>query len=64
MAVRPVHCALIAAIAASLALGACGRRGALEPPPGQELPVNDKGKKIDPGPVKPNTPFVLDPLLN
>ncbi|MFY8152640.1 MAG: LPS translocon maturation chaperone LptM, partial [Hyphomicrobiales bacterium] len=31
MAVRPVHCALIAAIAASLALGACGRRGALEP---------------------------------
>jgi predicted small lipoprotein YifL len=55
--------ALIASLVLSAALGGCGRKGALEPPPGQAL-VERNGKKVDPGIVKPNRPFFLDPLLN
>jgi predicted small lipoprotein YifL len=41
--------AAIAAIMLALFLGACGVRGALEPPPGAPPPSND--------------PFALDPLI-
>ena len=56
--------ALIIALAAALGLAACGRKGALEPPPGQELVKTPGGKTADPGPLKPKRSFPLDPLLN
>jgi predicted small lipoprotein YifL len=51
------------ALGAALGLSGCGRKGRLEPPPGQEL-VEKNGKKVDPGIVKPKQSFFLDPLLN
>jgi len=60
----------------TLALAACGRRGALEPPPdvaaaakpaqpGGTLPspVGTPRKAVPYGFVPPNQSFVLDPLL-
>ena len=55
--------AMILAVAAALAVAGCGRKGRLEPPPGQQLVTKD-GKTQDPGPVKPKKSFFLDPLLN
>jgi predicted small lipoprotein YifL len=55
--------AMILAVAAALGLAGCGRKGRLEPPPGQQLVTKD-GKTQDPGPEKPKKPFFLDPLLN
>ena len=54
---------VILLVATALALGGCGRKGKLEPPPEQKL-VTQNGKTVDPGFVKPQKPFVLDPLLN
>ena len=53
------------------ALGGCGRRGRLEPPPDPNAPaeasdVSKAGfhkKPVRPPILPPNTPFVLDPLL-
>lgn len=49
----------------ALALGGCGVKGPLEPPP--DSPMGQKGPDgkmpRDTGPVKPNQPFVLDGLL-
>jgi predicted small lipoprotein YifL len=53
----------IVALGAALGLAGCGRKGRLEPPPGQEL-VQKNGKQSDPGVYKPKKPFILDPLLN
>jgi predicted small lipoprotein YifL len=50
---------------AGLALSACGRRGALEPPPGAKTTDTSlaedsvEAKKA----AKPDRPFILDPLL-
>jgi predicted small lipoprotein YifL len=69
--------ALVAGVL-SLSLGACGRRGALEPPPDASAPAQQTGPTQDttvPSPigtprparrapiVRPNQPFVLDPIL-
>lgn len=49
----------------ALALGGCGVKGPLEPPPGTALgtPGPDGKMPKDTGPVKPNKPFILDGLL-
>ena len=45
---------------ATLALAACGKRGALEAPP----TASATDKSVEPKPnEKPHKPFVLDPLL-
>jgi predicted small lipoprotein YifL len=69
--------ALIAGLAI-LSLSACGRRGALEPPPdpaAQAATTTTEGQATLPSPVGtprsqsnrgytvPNKPFILDPLL-
>jgi predicted small lipoprotein YifL len=72
--------ALIGALAASLGLAACGRKGPLDPPPsavptaGKQAPANpairspfeksSDGSDNNAGPQVPDKPFVLDPLLN
>lgn len=72
--------ALIGALAASLGLAACGRKGPLDPPPsavsatGKQEPANstlirspfEKPADKTPGAANqvPDKPFVLDPLLN
>jgi predicted small lipoprotein YifL len=53
----------LVALGAALGLTGCGRKGRLEPPPGQAL-VEKNGKEVDPGIVKPKKSFFLDPLLN
>jgi predicted small lipoprotein YifL len=60
-----MRAALAGVLIAGLALSACGRRGALEPPPGAGAydststgdPVADKQAE------KPDRPFILDGLL-
>ncbi len=57
----------------SLALTACGRRGALEPPPGaaaieqqgeqQGIPQSGATTGMATAEEKPDLPFVLDPLI-
>ena len=49
----------------ALALGGCGVKGPLEPPPDSPMgqPGPDGKMPPDTGPVKPNRPFILDPLL-
>jgi len=70
--------ALIGALAASLGLAACGRKGPLDPPPsavsatGKQEPANtnlisspfEKPASKEQGDRVPNRSFVLDPLLN
>jgi predicted small lipoprotein YifL len=50
-------------LGAALGLSGCGRKGKLDPPPGEAL-VEQNGKQVDPGIVKPKKSFFLDPLLN
>ena len=62
---------LIIVLATSLALTACGRRGALQPPPGAsvEQPQGSPGSAAAPGAntgtaqEKPDPPFILDRLI-
>ena len=67
--------ALVGVLAASLGLGACGRKGPLDPPPGASLagdqaapdgsnkgPTGPDGKPLAPGGVNRRIP--LDVLLN
>jgi predicted small lipoprotein YifL len=67
--------ALAAALAASLGLGACGRKGPLDPPPGASLEgepqanlpnlMSDKGLPSPGKPVQPSKKHIpLDVLLN
>ncbi|WAC28609.1 LPS translocon maturation chaperone LptM [Ancylobacter sp. SL191] len=66
---RPRSFLRVAAVAVlmggALALAGCGVRGPLEPPPDSALgqPGPDGKMPKDTGPVKPNKPFILDPLL-
>lgn len=52
-------------LSGALALGGCGVKGPLEPPPGTPLgtPGPDGKMPKDTGPVKPDKPFFLDGLL-
>lgn len=52
-------------LAGALALGGCGVKGPLEPPPNspQAQPGPDGKVPKDTGPVKPKQPFILDGLL-
>ena len=64
--------AVAGALSLALALGGCGRRGRLEPPPDPNAPAaaakttNAEGVPRRPKnpPIKPpNQPFILDPML-
>lgn len=67
----PAVRALLLLLAVGLLLGACGRRGRLEPPPTPEsIAAAEKASKSGlrrrpPNPPirAPNQPFVLDPIL-
>jgi predicted small lipoprotein YifL len=53
-------------VAAGLALAACGRKGALEPPPGANIEGQPKTLPagVEPGKAAvPDRPFILDRLL-
>jgi len=47
----------------ALAVSACGRRGNLEAPPSAVSQNIDGSVEEQPQPEKPDTPFILDPLL-
>ena len=55
---------VIGLIAAAIGLSGCGRKGALEPPPGMAMKAATAGD-VPPAeaPKKPDKPFLLDPLL-
>ena len=52
---------LVAILAAALILGACGRKGALEPPPGTAAVSEQTGEPTKPQPKRES--FFLDFLL-
>jgi predicted small lipoprotein YifL len=56
-----MRAALAGVLIAGLALSACGRKGALEPPPGAG--ASDSGDAATRQAEKPDRPFILDPLL-
>jgi predicted small lipoprotein YifL len=76
---RPVSRPILAAGLLLLSLSACGRRGALEPPPDPSAPQQQASPADDatvPSPVgtprrsnarapyvRPKQPFILDPIL-
>lgn len=55
--------AVAAVMVAALGLSACGRKGALEPPPGSAVTQTTDGKPANPGPQRPQRSFFLDGLL-
>lgn len=57
--------AVAAALAAALALSACGKKGDPQFPPGTQFETvpNAQGK-LEKRPKKPQRPFALDGLLN
>jgi len=58
---------LVVLLLTSLVLTACGRRGALQPPPGaaatQPQPGAAAGSDAAAAAERPDPPFVLDPLI-
>lgn len=57
--------ALASLLAASLALGACGKKGDPEYPDGKQYnTVTNPDGTTKKTPKKPTRPFLLDPLLN
>ncbi len=58
---------LIILVVTSLALTACGRRGALQPPPGavavEQQPDATTGTDTATAEEKPDPPFILDALI-
>jgi len=58
---------LIVLLLTGLALTACGRRGALEPPPSAaavaQKPGAATGTDTGTAKEKPDPPFILDPLI-
>ncbi|MDQ0511352.1 LPS translocon maturation chaperone LptM [Ancylobacter amanitiformis] len=57
--------ALALVLGGALALGGCGVKGPLEPPPNSPMgqPGPDGKKPKDTGPIRPDKPFILDGLL-
>lgn len=58
--------ALAVVLVSAVALSACGRKGALEPPPGAAAVSNDGADGSDAEkakPAKPKRSFILDPLI-
>ena len=55
------HAIVVGLLAAAIGLSGCGRRGALEPPPGAAMKSATAGET--PAPAKPDKRFILDPLL-
>jgi len=55
---------VIGLLVAAVGLAGCGRKGALEAPPGMALKAATAGE-VPPAeaPKKPDKPFLLDPLL-
>ena len=54
--------ALVVVLLSAAGLSACGRKGALEPPPNAQVTQPQDGK-ANPKDQKPNRPFALDFLL-
>jgi predicted small lipoprotein YifL len=52
---------VVGLIAIAIGLSGCGRRGALESPPGAAMKSATAGEA--PAPAKPDKKFILDPLL-
>lgn len=64
--VRSVTRLVVVLAVAGVVLGACGRRGALEPPPdAPKPPPIAEGEVVKPGPrpTNPDRPFILDRLI-
>ncbi len=68
---KPLRVAVVLLVLTA-ALGGCGRRGRLEPPPDPNAPPADKAdvskagfhkKPVRPPITPPIRPFILDPLL-
>jgi len=51
---------LVGVVLAAMGVTGCGRKGALEPPPGAAVATPDKSGDTA---QKPSKPFFLDPLL-
>ncbi|HMN87483.1 MAG TPA: lipoprotein [Bauldia sp.] len=62
-----VRAVLAVVLVSAVGLSACGRKGALEPPPGPSATVSEDGAQSEDAKKnksnKPNRPFFLDPLL-
>ena len=58
-----MRAALVGVLIAGVALSACGRKGALEPPPGAKAAETSGDPVADKQAAKPDRPFVLDGLL-
>lgn len=61
-----VRTCTVAAVVGLVALGGCGRRGALSPPPSSAAVQNDPGTPETGTPEAAPTadkPFILDPLI-
>lgn len=61
---RTTQIALALSLLAALGLGACGRKGKLEPPPEQNAARDSQGNPKDPGVEKPHRRMPMDFLLN
>jgi len=58
---RETKAGLVAALAAALLLGACGRKGPLEPPPGNAVATQQGEQQSEPEPKRNS--FFLDFLI-
>jgi predicted small lipoprotein YifL len=55
---------VVGLVVAAVGLAGCGRKGALEAPPGMALKAANAGEPLPPdGKAKPDKKFVLDPLI-
>jgi predicted small lipoprotein YifL len=54
---------VVSLVVAAVGLAGCGRKGALEAPPGMALKAATAGDVPPDGKVKPDKKFVLDPLI-
>jgi predicted small lipoprotein YifL len=54
---------VVGLVVAAVGLAGCGRKGALEAPPGMALKAANAGEPAPEDPKKPDKKFVLDPLI-
>jgi len=59
---RVFRAALAVVLLSAVGLSACGRKGALEPPPSAQVAPPEDGK-ANPKDQKPDRPFALDFLI-